>query len=129
MTRDETKKIIGIILAAYPSWKAGMSDEMLGSVIDVWSKVLENDDARLIEAGLMDFIKNDTSGFAPSIGQIRWFQKQAEFDAQLKAQDEAAKLEKKAEPKRLPPRIPADKKMATPEFIDSLKAKSKLNWR
>ena len=67
MTREDTVKILRIISNTYPSWKP----QSMSEVADVWAKVFEQDDFEAIEAGLMAYIQNDTTGFAPSPGQIR----------------------------------------------------------
>ena len=77
MTREETKKIVMIIKYSYPNWK---SDDF-SKVIDVWSIIFEEDNYNLIEAGLKEYIRRDTSGFAPSPGQIR--EKQERFNLLL----------------------------------------------
>lgn len=71
MTRDEVKKIILIIGTTYPNWHGDMFEEKLSDIVDVWATVLRDDDYAVIEAGLMTYIQNDTSGFAPTPGQIR----------------------------------------------------------
>lgn len=71
MTREETKRIVGIVLATFPSWKVGETDEKFQLLIDSWSQVFKDDDFKAVEFGLMNYIQNDTSGYAPSPGQIR----------------------------------------------------------
>lgn len=66
MTRDETKKIIMVLAASYPNWKPND----LSFTVDAWHMMLSdytyNDVARALKA----YITTDTSGFAPSIGQL-----------------------------------------------------------
>lgn len=66
MTRDETKKIIRIIADSYPNYKP--SD--ISETIDVWSMMLEEYPYNQIAMALKAYILTDTSGFAPSIGQL-----------------------------------------------------------
>lgn len=66
MTRDETKKIIRIIVDSYPNYKP--SD--ISETIDVWSMMLEEYPYNQIAMALKAYILTDTSGFAPSIGQL-----------------------------------------------------------
>lgn len=128
MTRDETKRILLIIKSAYPNWNSANNDDLTHTV-DVWAAVLKDDDYRLIEAGLMDYIKNDTSGFAPSPGQIRWFQREADWKAK-KQESHPKQVEKKTKPKLIEPRIPKDKMLATAGSIDRLKKKYNIpGWR
>ncbi len=66
MTRDETKKIVMIIVSTYPNWHpADMS-----FTVDTWTSVLESFTYQQIAAALKAFILSDTSGFAPSVGQL-----------------------------------------------------------
>ena len=70
MTRDDVKKILLIIKKTYPSW-TGLNEDELTETVDIWHAILRDDDYHAIEAGLMNYIRNDKSGFAPSPGQIR----------------------------------------------------------
>lgn len=67
MTREETKRIIMITQAAFPNWKVEDKETLL----NVWTKVFEDDDPQVIEAALMHYIRTDASGFAPSPGKLR----------------------------------------------------------
>ena len=66
MTREETKKIIRIIIDSYPNYKP--SD--LSETVDVWCMMLEEYSYQQISVALKAYILTDTSGFAPSIGQL-----------------------------------------------------------
>ena len=66
MTRDETKRIIQIMCATYPNWHP--SD--LSSTVDAWHLMLEEYPYQEIAVALKAYITSDTSGFAPSVGQI-----------------------------------------------------------
>jgi hypothetical protein len=66
MTREETKKIIRIIIDSYPNYKP--SD--LSETVDVWCMMLEEYSYQQITVALKAYILTDTSGFAPSIGQL-----------------------------------------------------------
>lgn len=66
MTRDETKKIIMLISATYPNFKPAD----LTFTVDAWAVMFEGYDYNRVEAALKDYITSDTSGFAPSIGQL-----------------------------------------------------------
>lgn len=66
MTRDETKKIVMVIASTYPNWHpADMS-----FTVDAWALMLESFSYQQIAAALKAFILSDTSGFAPSVGQL-----------------------------------------------------------
>lgn len=66
MTRDEAKRMVAVITAAYPNWHP----ENLSLTVDTWAYVLENYSYSRVSMALKAFILSDTSGFAPSIGQL-----------------------------------------------------------
>lgn len=66
MTRDEAKKIIMLLSATYPNFKP----LDLTSTVDAWAMLLGDCDYNQAAEALADYIKSDTSGFAPSIGQL-----------------------------------------------------------
>lgn len=71
MTRDETKELLEMIDIAFPNSSKGMSPERMKRRIDLWASALVNDEFDAIRVGLTNFVQTDTSGFAPSIGQLR----------------------------------------------------------
>lgn len=66
MDREETKKIIRIICASYPNYKPADISE----TIDVWANMLSEYSYEHIAVALKSYIATDTSGFAPSIGEL-----------------------------------------------------------
>lgn len=66
MDREETKKIIRIMCASYPNYKPTDISE----TIDVWASMLSEYTYEHIAVALKSYIATDTSGFAPSIGDI-----------------------------------------------------------
>lgn len=66
MTRDECKKLIMVIATSYPNFKPNN----LSQVVDIWHMMLEGYDYNEIAMALKTYILTDTSGFAPSIGQL-----------------------------------------------------------
>ena len=67
MTRDETKQILMRISTVYPNYKP-VSD--LRFVVETWNEYLAEYSYEQVKAALQMFIVTDTSGFAPSIGQL-----------------------------------------------------------
>ena len=67
MTRDETKKLVMTISAAFPNYKP---DVPMSIVIDLWATQLEDCPYEVAMKALSDYIRSDTKGFAPSVGQI-----------------------------------------------------------
>ena len=66
MTRDETKKLIAIIVSIYPNFKP----DNLSATVDAWSVLLKDETLLEMENMLKVFAKTDTSGFAPTVGQL-----------------------------------------------------------
>lgn len=66
MTRDETVKIIRIMCDCYPNYKPNN----LSETVDVWNMMLEAYRYNQVSIALKAYATSDTSGFAPSIGQL-----------------------------------------------------------
>ena len=66
MTRDETKKIIMVISASYPNFKP--QDPRM--TVDTWQMMLDEYSYTQVSMAVKAYIASDTSGFAPSIGQV-----------------------------------------------------------
>ena len=66
MTREEPVKIIRIMVDSYPNYKPNDISE----TVDVWHMMLSDYDYNLVAMALKAYILSDTSGFAPSIGQL-----------------------------------------------------------
>lgn len=66
MTREETVKIIRIMVDSYPNYKPNNISE----TVDVWHMMLSEYSYEQISVALKAYILSDTSGFAPSIGQL-----------------------------------------------------------
>ena len=66
MTREDVIKMLMIVQASYPNYKP--PDKTV--TVNLWHEMLQEYDEESAMKGLKEFIKTDTSGFAPSIGQI-----------------------------------------------------------
>ena len=66
MTRDETKKIVAVIATTYSNFHP--SD--LSLLVDVWTSALMEYAYAEVSAALAAYIRTETSGFAPSPGQL-----------------------------------------------------------
>ena len=67
MTRDETKMILMRIQSVFPNWKPTAD---LRFVVDTWCEYLAEYSYEQVRIALQAYILTDTSGFAPSIGQL-----------------------------------------------------------
>lgn len=66
MTREETVKIIRIMVDSYPNYKPNDISE----TVDVWQMMLEEYSYQDVSVALKAYILSDESGFAPSIGKL-----------------------------------------------------------
>lgn len=66
MSRDETIQFLMVLQSAFPNYK--VPDKTVA--VNTWSSMLADYDYKLCVASLQSYIATDTSGFAPSIGQI-----------------------------------------------------------
>lgn len=83
MTRDETKKLIMIICSTYPNYKP----MDLKDTINVWHFMLSDFEYSEISVALKAYILSDTSGFAPTVGQL------VEKSRKLKAPEELNEMQ------------------------------------
>lgn len=66
MTKDETKKLLMMIEAAYPQSKF----ENPAETIAAWHFLLEEYPANVVMAAFQIYVKTNNTGFAPSVSQI-----------------------------------------------------------
>lgn len=66
MTREETVKIIRIMCDCYPNYKSNN----LSETVDVWQMMLDEYSYNQVSIALKAYVTSDTSGFAPSVGEI-----------------------------------------------------------
>lgn len=66
MTRNETKEVVMAIYNLFPNWKP--SD--LSFTVDTWNVFLAEYDKKEVQVALATYVKSNTSGFAPSVGQL-----------------------------------------------------------
>lgn len=67
VSRDETKQILMRIQSTFPNWKP-QSD--LRFVVETWHEYLSDYDYEQVKAALKAYVMTDSSGFAPSVGQL-----------------------------------------------------------
>jgi hypothetical protein len=65
----EVTAIMSAIKVAYPSYYKNQTE--IDDAINLWAEMLSEDDMTLIAKSVKQYIKTDSSGFPPSIGQIR----------------------------------------------------------
>lgn len=66
MTDKETRKIIAVLMVAYPNYKPINID----FTVSVWTNMLSDYSYSEVDMSIKAYISTDTSGFAPAIGQV-----------------------------------------------------------
>lgn len=66
MDREDIKKVIGVMVTSYPNYKP----QDMKMTVDIWHEMLQEYEASDVFMALKSYIASDTSGFAPSIGQL-----------------------------------------------------------
>jgi len=70
MNLEESMKILSILETAYPNYSKKLSTEELDNTGKLWLNMFGDIDYLDIGKAVGDFIKNDKSGFPPTIGQV-----------------------------------------------------------
>ena len=109
MNAKEVTAVMSAIKVAYPSYYKNQTE--IDDAINLWTEMLAEDDPAYIAKAVKEFIKTDSKGFPPTIGQIRTIAaeiRRAEWD---KRQREISQLpEPKTERVPCPPEIMAEMK-------------------
>lgn len=71
MTMADTLGMMATLRVAFPQYYAKQTLEDAEAALKLWHRMFEADDVRLVKAAVDAFISSDTSGFPPSIGQIK----------------------------------------------------------
>lgn len=71
MNRADTMRIMAIIRQVYPRYYAEQTREDLQVAVNLWTDMFAEDDGVTVLAAVKSFVATDTSGFPPSIGQIK----------------------------------------------------------
>lgn len=66
MTEQDIRKLLGMINSIFPTFKVENPEQ----TVKIWTEFLSDQDAASIGASLKNYVRTDTSGFAPSIGQL-----------------------------------------------------------
>lgn len=66
MTREEAKQLIAMMTVTYPNYHPAD----ITYTVNVWASMLEECDFRQVQIAFKKYVLTNTSGFAPSIGQL-----------------------------------------------------------
>ena len=85
MNRQEVIALMTVIKATFPAYYR--ESDSVNDAVAIWSELLSSDNPLHITKALKDFIKTDTSGFPPTIGQIRNLAKEYRYQDYIKKQE------------------------------------------
>ena len=71
MTKEEVRGILSALRAMYPNSYTNFTMEGSQLVIDMWHSILKDEDLRLVQAAIRACVANNSTNFAPTIGEIR----------------------------------------------------------
>lgn len=71
MTKQETLKIINVLMSYYPDTFKGLTDEQTTTFIEIWHKSFTDNSYKEVQAAVLDFIQCSTDSFMPKIGKIK----------------------------------------------------------
>lgn len=66
MTREETQNLLAMMQAAYQNYNPPSKT----AAVNVWHMMLQDFDWKIVQAAFVAFVRENTSGFPPSPGQI-----------------------------------------------------------
>lgn len=71
MNREEAKRLMAVIKAAYPSYYKGASAQDMRDAVDLWENMFAEDNFASVAGAVKAYIATDEKGFPPAIGQIK----------------------------------------------------------
>ena len=71
VTKQETLKIINVLMSYYPDTFKGLTDEQTTTFIEIWHKSFTDNSYKEVQAAVLDFIQCSTDSFMPKIGKIK----------------------------------------------------------
>ena len=71
MNKQETLKIINVLMSYYPDTFKGLSDEQTTTFIEIWHKSFSDNTYKEVQSAVLDFIQCSTDRFMPPIGKIK----------------------------------------------------------
>lgn len=71
MNSAETKLVLGVLRAAFPSFYKDMKREELNGIVNLWQAMFADDDAEAVMAAVKALIAVKVEGFPPTIGAVK----------------------------------------------------------
>lgn len=71
MNSVETKLVLGVLRAAFPSFYKDMKREELANIVNLWQVMFADDDAEIVMAAVKALIAVKVEGYPPTIGAVK----------------------------------------------------------
>lgn len=71
MTMQETSVVMNVLNAAFPGFYSKTSDAERKQILQLWAEMFRGDDVALVAAAVKALIATESSGFPPTIGQVK----------------------------------------------------------
>lgn len=71
MTRDETLKILSVLKAAFPHSYKDMTKRDANAMVDLWTMAFSGEPYEVVNAAVVALIVTRTTGFSPTIGEVK----------------------------------------------------------
>lgn len=72
MEKEDIRQIFTYLKVQYPhSYDHLSNDEEARMLLAIWHDILKDEDKKLVQAAVKKYVSENTTGFAPTIGQIR----------------------------------------------------------
>ena len=71
MTRDDTLKILSVLKAAFPHSFKDMTKRDAAAMVNLWAMAFAGDHYEAVNAAVMALIVTRTTGFSPTIGEVK----------------------------------------------------------
>lgn len=131
MTREQVAELLGLVQGYFPT---SFRVEDKTTTVNAWYLVLEDQNAKKILTALKCFVRNDKSGFPPTVGQLMNYKTEIETSGEMSS-TEAWMLVTKAirnstyhsveEFEKLPPRV--QNALGSPSRLQAMAMNSNFN--
>jgi len=71
MTVLETNLVLGTLQSAFPSFYRGLGKKNAQDIADLWTKMFEDDDFKMVMGAVQALIATRTESFPPTIGEVK----------------------------------------------------------
>jgi len=71
LNKSDTMKVLAVLEVSYPQHFKSLSQVQKNNMVNLWTKLFQHDNYKIVITAVEHHIMNDTKGFFPVIGAIR----------------------------------------------------------